>query len=117
MKNKIQIAQNKCIRYCLQPDKMTYISKDKFETLNLLPAKGRFNEFINSIVFKYFTKQWHIYLDEVFELTCPNNLLPNLLSNVLPNTTCFVLSPPFSYLLIYLLNYLFIYLLTYFHTD
>ena len=34
MKNKIQITQNKCIRYCLQLDKMTHISKNEFETLN-----------------------------------------------------------------------------------
>ena len=36
MKNKIQITQNKCIRYYLQPDKMTHISKNEFETLNWL---------------------------------------------------------------------------------
>ena len=57
MKNKIQVMQNKCIRYCLQPDKMTHISKNKFETLNRLPVKV--SQSINSIVFKYFTKQCH----------------------------------------------------------
>ena len=74
MKNKIQITQNKCIRYCLQLDKMTHISKNEFETLNWLPVKDRFNQSINSIVFKYFTKQYPSYLNEVFELACPNNL-------------------------------------------
>ena len=34
MKNKFQITQNKCIRYCLQQDKMTHVSKNEFETLN-----------------------------------------------------------------------------------
>ena len=38
MKNKIQITQNKCIRYCLQLDKVTHISKEEFETLNWLPV-------------------------------------------------------------------------------
>ena len=33
MKNKIQITQNKCIRYRLQLGKITYISKNEFETL------------------------------------------------------------------------------------
>ena len=56
MKNKVQITQNNCIRYCLQLDKMTHISKNEFETLNLLPVKDRFNQFINSIIFKYCTK-------------------------------------------------------------
>ena len=74
MKNKIQITQKKCIRYCLQLDKMTHISKNEFETLNWLPVRDRFNQSINLIVFKYFTKQYPIYLDEVLELACPNNL-------------------------------------------
>ena len=63
-----------CIGYCLQLDKMTYISKNKFETLNWLPVKYRFIQSINSIVFKYFTKQRYSYLNEVFELVCSNNL-------------------------------------------
>ena len=74
VKNKIQITQNKRIRYCLQLSKITHISRNEFETLNWLPVKDRFNQSINSIVFKYFTKQCPSYLDEVFELVCPNNL-------------------------------------------
>ena len=74
MKNKIQITQNECIRYCLQLDKMTHFFKNEFETLNWLPVKDRFNQSINSIVSKYFTKQCPSYLNEVFELACPNNL-------------------------------------------
>ena len=74
MKNKIQITQNKCIRYCLQLDKMTHISKNEFETLNWLPVKDRFNQSINLIVFKYFTKQCPSYLNQVFELASPTNL-------------------------------------------
>ena len=62
MKNKIQITQNKCIRYCLQLHKITHISKNEFETLNWLT------------VFKYFTKQCPGYLNEIFELPCPSNL-------------------------------------------
>ena len=73
-KNKIQTTENKCVRYCLQLDKMIHISKNEFETLNLLPVKDRFNQSINSIVFKYFTKQCPSYLNEVFELACSNNL-------------------------------------------
>ena len=74
MKNKIQITQNKCIRYCLQLHKMIHISKNEFKTLNWLPVKDRFNQSINSIVFKYFNKQCSSYLNEVFELACRNNL-------------------------------------------
>ena len=56
MKNKIQITQNECIPNCLQLDKMTHNSKNEIETLNWLPVKDRFNQFINSVVFKYFLK-------------------------------------------------------------
>ena len=52
---------------------MAHISKNEFETLNWLPVKDRFNQSINSTVFKYFSKQWPSYLNEVFELACPNN--------------------------------------------
>ena len=70
MKNKIQIMQNKCIWYCLQLDKMTLFPKTSLKLL----TEDRFNQSINSIVFKYFTKQYPSYLNEVFELACPNNL-------------------------------------------
>ena len=71
MKDKIQITQNKCIRYSLQLDKMAHTSKNEFETLNWLPIKERFNQHINSIVFKHFTEQCPSYLNEVLELVCP----------------------------------------------
>ena len=74
MKHKIQITQNKSIRYRLQLDKMTHISKNQFQNLNWLPVKDRFKQSINSIVFKYFIKQCPSYLNEVFELASPNNL-------------------------------------------
>ena len=53
-KNKIQITHKKCIRHFLQPDKMTHISKNEFETLNQLPNKDRFNQSTNLIVFQIF---------------------------------------------------------------
>ena len=39
-KSKIQIRLNKCICYCLQLDKMTHISKNEFEILNLFKPRG-----------------------------------------------------------------------------
>ena len=56
LKNRIQTSQNKCIRFCLQLDKMTHISHKEFETLNWLPVTERFNQCINSIVFKYISQ-------------------------------------------------------------
>ena len=53
----MQIMQNKCIGYCLQLDKMTYISKNESEILNWLPLKEGFSQSKNSIVFNFFTNQ------------------------------------------------------------
>ena len=61
IKIKVQIRQNKCIRYCLQLDEMIHISKNKFETLNWLPVKDRFNQSTNSIVLKYFILSQNCY--------------------------------------------------------
>ena len=44
---------------------MIHISKNEFETLNWLPVNDRLNQSINSILFKYFTKQCPSYLNKV----------------------------------------------------
>ena len=49
LKNRIQTSQDKCIRFCLQLDKMIHISDKEFETLNWLPVTERFSQCINSI--------------------------------------------------------------------
>ena len=72
MKNKIQNSQNKFIRFCLQLDKMTYISK-RFETLNWLLLTVSFNRFINSKV-KYVNDQCPSYLNEIFQTARENNI-------------------------------------------
>ena len=38
MKKKIQTMQNKCIRFCLRPDKMHHISDEDFRLINWLPT-------------------------------------------------------------------------------
>ena len=69
LKNRIQTLQNKCIRFCLQLDKMSHISQKEFETINWLPIKERYNQCVNSIAFKYFHNQCPQYLNEVFLTT------------------------------------------------
>ena len=64
LKNRIQTSQNKCIRFCLQLDKMSHISQKEFKAINWL--KERYNQCVNSIVFKYFDNQCPHYLTEVF---------------------------------------------------
>ena len=66
LKNRIQTSQNRCIRFCLQLDKMSHISQKEFEATNWLPFKERYKQCVNSIVFKYFDNQCPHYLNEVF---------------------------------------------------
>ena len=58
--------QSKCIRFCLQLDKIPHISQKEFETINWLPVKERYNQCVNSVSFKYFDNQCQHYLNEVF---------------------------------------------------
>ena len=74
LKNRIQTSQNKCIRFCLQLDKMTHISHKEFEILNWLPVNERFDQCIYSIVFKYVNNQCSNYLNEVFQTASENNI-------------------------------------------
>ena len=74
LKNKIQTFKNKCIRFRLQLDKTTQISHKEFATLNWLPVTERFNQWINSIVFKYVNDQCPNYLNEVFQTAPENNI-------------------------------------------
>ena len=67
-------SHNKCIRFYLQLDKMTHMSHKEFEILNWLPVTERFNQCINSIVFKYVNNQCPNYLNEVFQSAPENNI-------------------------------------------
>ena len=61
LKNRIQNLQSKCIRFCLQLDKMSHISKRIWN--NWLPIKERYNQWVNSIAFKYFDNQCPHYFN------------------------------------------------------
>ena len=54
------------MRFCLQLHKMTHTSHKELGTLNWLPVSERFNQCINSIVFKYVNNQCPSYLNEIF---------------------------------------------------
>ena len=43
-KSKLQTVQNKCIRYCLQPDNRSHTGMKDFEKINWFPVSERFNQ-------------------------------------------------------------------------
>ena len=52
-KKKIQIMQNKCIRFCLRLDKIHHIFEEDFRLINWLPTSKRVDQCINTITFKF----------------------------------------------------------------
>ena len=67
-KKKIQIMQNKCIRFCLRLDKMHHISEEDFRLINCLPNSKRVDQCINTITFKFVRNTCPYYLKKFFEL-------------------------------------------------
>ena len=70
MKKKIQITQNKCIRFCLRLDKMHRISEKDFRLINWLPTSKRVDQYSWSLLHYYtlfFNNICTYYLKEVFE--------------------------------------------------
>ena len=67
LKKKIQIAQNKCIWFCLKLDKRHHISSKEFESINWLPVNKRVHQCINAITFKFVNNACPHYLNEVYE--------------------------------------------------
>ena len=52
----IQIAQNKCIRYCLNLDNKAHIGTNEFLKINWLPTKKRVEQCICANVFNFLIK-------------------------------------------------------------
>ena len=73
LKHRIQTTQNKCIRFCLQLDKLKHVSHEEFERLNWLLVTYRFKHCVNSKVFKDFNEQYLTYLNEVFHVATESN--------------------------------------------
>ena len=67
LKKKLEVMQNKCIRFCLQLNKMSTISHKEFKDLNWLAAINRFEQRVISIVFKSINSNCPYYLNEDFE--------------------------------------------------
>ena len=67
LKKKIQITQNKCIRFCLKLEKRRHISSKEFESINWLAVNKRFHQCINPITFKFVNNAYPHYLNGVYE--------------------------------------------------
>ena len=66
-KKKIQIMQNKSIRFCLKLYKMHHIFEEGFRLINLLPTSKRFDRYINTITYNFDNNACPNYLSEIYE--------------------------------------------------
>ena len=64
---KKQIMQNKCIRFCLNVDKMHHISEEEFKLINSLPTCKRVDQCVNTITYNFVNNACPYYLNEIFE--------------------------------------------------
>ena len=70
-KKKIQIMQNKCIRFCLRLDKMHHISEENFILINWLTTSKRAEQCINTITLKFVNNTCPYYLKDISEFAPP----------------------------------------------
>ena len=66
IKEKLQIMQNKCIRFCLKKKARSHVGLADFTSINWLPVNHRVNQCISSNVFKFFNDLCPTYMEHVF---------------------------------------------------
>ena len=65
-KSKLQICQNKCIRFCLDLDNRSHIGVNEFEAINWLPVEERVHQCIVTHVYKQKNNLAPRYMGEIF---------------------------------------------------
>ena len=66
LKEKLQITQNKCIRFCLFLDNREGIRYKHFKKINWLPVWERVKQFIAVIVYKFLNNIAPKYMGDIF---------------------------------------------------
>ena len=66
LKNRLQAAQNKCVRFYLKLEDKTSININEFEKINWLPIHDRVNQCILSSIYKFHANSAPDYMNEVF---------------------------------------------------
>ena len=66
MRSKLQVSQNKCIRFCLKLNSGQHIGAKEFKEINWLPTKERAEQRIATKVFNYWKGTSPLYVNELF---------------------------------------------------
>ena len=62
---RIQTAQNKCVRFCLNMNNRAHVGVREFKNINWLPTKERFEQCTATSVFKFFNNSAPSYMSEI----------------------------------------------------
>ena len=68
LKGKLQVTENKCIRFLLELKSRKHISNEDFHKLNWLPINQKFKQCVTSRVFKFVQNKCLAYMNEVSRL-------------------------------------------------
>ena len=74
LKRKIQVMQNKCIRFCLQMKNTDHIDLKEFQELNWLNGSDRFTQCLCSSAFNFIHNESPEYMSEIFQIAPQNNI-------------------------------------------
>ena len=66
LKKRLQISQNKCIRFCLSLKNRDRIDTTKFAEINWLPVEERFEQCMCTLIYKFFYNDVPEYINEIF---------------------------------------------------
>ena len=66
LSNKLQCAQNKCIRFCLNLDNRAHLDKTAFKKINWLPTNERVNQRICTSAYNFFNNTSPSYMSDIF---------------------------------------------------
>ena len=80
LKSKLQIIQNKCIRFCLNLNNRVHMGQKEFKQINWLPVNNHFKQIIRSIIklFKFCNNMSLPYMNDVSTCTRASLLKLNL---------------------------------------
>ena len=67
LQKKIQIYQNKCIRFCLFLENRSHLGVQEFKEINWLPTSVRFEQCICSTTYKFCNDASPAYMSDIFE--------------------------------------------------
>ena len=88
LSDKLQIYQNKCIRFCLSLGNRSHIGISEFKEINWLAVKARFEQNVTTHIFKQQNKLAPQYMDEMFTSADQCNIKTRSSSNTLLQPHC-----------------------------